>query len=182
MNIANKVTTFRFLVIPFFIAALLYYKPERDYLRFVALGIFMLAVVSDGLDGYLARIRKEQTKVGSILDPLADKLLLVISLVCLYVIRNNFPQNVQLPLWFVLVAITRDVLIILGSSVVYIAHAGFDVIPSKMGKLTTFFQMLVVIAILINFAFSNIIWYFAAIFTVLSGLGYLRRGQRLLNQ
>lgn len=151
-------------------------------MHLVALGIFMLAVLSDGLDGYVARVRNERTKAGSILDPLADKLLLTVSLVCLYVTRNNFPDGVGLPLWFVLLAISRDVLIVIGSGVIYMAHGGFEIIPSKLGKLTTFFQMLAVIAILLHFPLSYIIWSIAAFFTVISGLGYLRRGQKLLNQ
>lgn len=180
MNIANKITTFRFLVIPFFVGAILYYSPQRDYLRFVALAIFMLAVLSDGLDGFVARKRKEQTKAGSILDPLADKLLLTVSLICIFA-KENFPGGINLPLWFIVLAISRDFLIVIGSAVIYITHSDFPIIPSKTGKLTTVFQMLTVISILLQFKYSFVIWYLAAFFTIFSGLGYLRRGQKLIN-
>ncbi|MCM8771391.1 MAG: CDP-alcohol phosphatidyltransferase family protein, partial [Candidatus Omnitrophica bacterium] len=69
MNIANKVSIFRILSIPFFIACIAYYSPERDFLRFIALGIFFLAVVSDAIDGYLARKSKIKSSAGLVLDP-----------------------------------------------------------------------------------------------------------------
>lgn len=77
MNIANKISTFRILCVPFFIASLIYYTPQREYLRFVALGIFVLGVVSDAVDGYIARKSKQISKAGLVLDPLGDKLLLM---------------------------------------------------------------------------------------------------------
>ncbi|MBU0549001.1 MAG: CDP-alcohol phosphatidyltransferase family protein, partial [Candidatus Omnitrophica bacterium] len=67
MNIANKVSTFRILTVPFFIACLLYYSADKDYLRFIALFIFILAVFSDAVDGYIARIKKEHSPAGLIL-------------------------------------------------------------------------------------------------------------------
>jgi len=179
MNIANKITTFRFIAIPFFVAAILYYSPERDFLRFVALGIFMLAVISDGLDGYFARSRRELTKAGSILDPLADKLLLTAGLICIYV-KDSFPAGISLPLWFVLLVISRDFLIVLGSGVVFLTHTEFEVEPSKLGKYTVFSQMATIIAVLLQFKYSFVLWSIAAILTILSGLGYLKRGQKLM--
>jgi len=77
MNFANKISIFRILSVPFFIACLLYYSVERDYLRYLALVIFILAVISDAVDGYVARKSKLQSKAGLVLDPLGDKLLLM---------------------------------------------------------------------------------------------------------
>lgn len=182
MNIANKITIFRFLAIPFFVAVIMHYSPKLDYLRFVALGIFALAVISDGLDGYLARRRKEFTRAGAILDPLADKILLITSLICVYLIKDKFPSHISLPLWFLLLAISRDVLIVIGSASLYMSGNNFEIIPSRLGKLTTFFQMLVVLGVLIQFEYSHFLWYVAAVFTVLSGLGYLHKGQQLISQ
>ncbi|MBU3958636.1 MAG: CDP-alcohol phosphatidyltransferase family protein, partial [Candidatus Omnitrophica bacterium] len=64
MNFANKISTFRILSVPFFISSLVYYSPQRDYLRFVALGIFILGVLSDMVDGYIARKSQQQSKAG----------------------------------------------------------------------------------------------------------------------
>src|SRR3989338_7065868 len=88
LSFANKVTIVRILTVPFFIATVLYYAPERDYLRLAALCIFLVAVISDVIDGYIARTWKEKTKAGAILDPLADKLLLISAFICLYKIRS----------------------------------------------------------------------------------------------
>ena len=78
MNIANKISTFRILIVPFFVACFIYYGQdpyERDYLRFLALFLFILGVISDAIDGYIARKSKQQSPAGLVLDPLGDKLL-----------------------------------------------------------------------------------------------------------
>ena len=73
MNIANKISTFRILSVPFFIACLLYYSPERAFLKNLALAIFILGVISDGLDGFIARKAKLQSKAGLILEMMHQK-------------------------------------------------------------------------------------------------------------
>ncbi|MEI6631532.1 MAG: CDP-alcohol phosphatidyltransferase family protein, partial [bacterium] len=105
MNIANKISTFRILSVPFFIASLIYYSPGRDYLRFVALFIFLLAVFSDAVDGSIARKAKQHSKAGLVLDPLGDKLLLVGALICLYLV-GEFPAGIKFPLWVTLIVIS----------------------------------------------------------------------------
>lgn len=180
MNLANKISITRILLIPFFVAGIIYYTPEKDFLRFVALGVFMLAVLSDALDGYIARTRGQKTTLGSYIDPIADKLLLVTAFICLSMV-NNFPKGYSLPPWVVLVVISRDIIIIIGSVVVYLMKGRLEVIPSAFGKVTTFFQMLTVISVLLHFKYSFVIWDLAVVFTVLSGIGYIRRGSRLLS-
>jgi len=180
LNFANKVTIFRILAVPFFIASVLYYNPQRDVLRFVSLGIFLLAIASDAIDGYIARKQKQETKVGSILDPVADKLLLIGAFICLYVI-DGFPNGIRFPLWVVLIVISRDVIILIGSMLIYMVHGNMEILPTKWGKVTTFFQMLSVIGILIQFSYSFILWYLTVGFTVISGFGYIRKGVRVLN-
>jgi len=181
MNLANKISITRILLIPFFVASIMYYSLERDYLRFAALGIFLLAVISDGLDGYIARTKNQKTVLGSYIDPIADKLLLVTAFICL-TLASNFPQGNNLPAWVLLVVISRDIIIILGSVVVYVMKGHLEVIPSKLGKITTFFQMFTVIVVLLHFKYSYIVWTTAVIFTVLSGIGYIRCGSRVLGE
>lgn len=86
MNFANKISVFRILSVPFFVACLLYYSDQRQFLRIVALAIFCLAVVSDAVDGYIARKSKQHSPAGLILDPLGDKLLLMSAFICLNVV------------------------------------------------------------------------------------------------
>jgi cardiolipin synthase len=181
LSFANKVTIFRILSVPIFIVSVIYYNPQRDFLRFISLGIFSLAVLSDVIDGYIARRWREKTKAGAILDPIADKLLIISAFICLYLVSGKFPMGLRFPLWFVLVVVSRDAIILLGAGVIYITQGDLEVIPTKWGKATTFFQVLSVIGIFFQFEFSFVIWYLAVVFTAISGIGYLRRGVKILN-
>jgi cardiolipin synthase (CMP-forming) len=180
LNFANKITIFRILAVPFFIASVLYYDPQRDILRFISLGIFLLAVASDAIDGYIARTQKQETKAGSILDPLADKLLIISAFICLYVV-DGFPGGIKFPLWVILVVISRDAIILIGSMLIYIVHGNLEIMPTRWGKATTFFQMLSVVGILLQWQVSFTFWYLTAAFTAISGFGYIRKGVRVLN-
>lgn len=181
MNLANKITIARVLLIPFFVAAIIYYTPENDFLRFLALGIFIISVFTDALDGYIARTKGQKTALGSYLDPIADKLLLLAAFICLAMV-NSFPQGRSLPAWVVLIVISRDAIIVLGSVIIYLMKGALEVVPSKLGKATTFLQMATVIVVLLHFRYSHIIWNLTIVFTVLSGIGYIRRGSRLLSE
>ncbi|HLD83192.1 MAG TPA: CDP-alcohol phosphatidyltransferase family protein [Candidatus Omnitrophota bacterium] len=179
MNFANKISTFRILTVPFFIAAIIYYTPDKDYLRFVALVIFFLAVVSDAVDGYIARISKQQSKAGLVLDPLGDKLLLISAFICL-TFRQDLPSGIYFPLWVCLIIISRDILILLGSLVIFMVKQDINIIPSRWGKFTTSLQMLSVFLVLLQFRFSYIFWWLAIFFTLISGIDYLMRGFKTL--
>src|SRR3989338_7116124 len=132
LSFANKVTIGRILAVPFFTATVLYYIPEKDYLRYVAIGIFLAAVVSDIIDGYIARTRKQKTAAGAILDPLADKLLLISAFICLYKMGSLFGE-VRFPLWLVLAVISRDVILLLGAIIIYIVQGRLSIVPTRWG-------------------------------------------------
>ena len=179
LGFANKVTIFRILAVPIFIASILYYNPQRDFLRFISLGIFSLAVLSDVIDCYIARTRREKTKAGAILDPLADKLLLISAFISLYLI-SNFPAGIKFPLWVALIAISRDVIILLGAVVTFIIKQNINISPTRWGKLTTTFQMVSVITVLMQWRISSLFWSIAVFFTIISGVDYIRRGFKIL--
>lgn len=179
MNFANKVTVFRIVSIPFFVACILYYTTERDFLRFIALAIFLLAVVSDTIDGYIARIRKQETKIGSILDPLADKLLLSFTFLLLFFIKD-LPQGIKPPLWLVLIVVSRDIIIILGAAIIFVVKKDIEIIPTKWGKYATFFQMATVVLVLLQWQGAVIFWRICGILTIVSGLDYLIKGVKIL--
>lgn len=179
INIANKISLFRILTIPFFVAIILYYSPERDFLRFVALIIFLLAVLSDAIDGYIARTKKQITKAGAILDPLADKLLLISGFIFLY-FQGYFIGGIRIPLYIVVTVISRDVIILLGSLVIYIVRQDLEIRPSFWGKLTTILQMLVIISVLLQNKFTYLICNITFVATLISGIGYIRRGFKIL--
>ena len=177
MNFANKISTFRILSVPFFVATLVYYSPDRDGLRFVALGIFILGVISDAADGYIARKGKQYSKAGLVLDPLGDKLLLMSAFICLNLNTNLI---LRFPLWVTLIVISRDVMILLGATVIYIVKQNMEIFPTRWGKLTTSCQMAAVIALLLQLNFASIFWWLAVIFTLISGIDYVMRGFKIL--
>lgn len=177
MNIANKISTFRILSVPFFIAALIYYSPQKDYLRIVAIAIFILGVISDAVDGHIARKSKQQSKAGLILDPLGDKLLLMGAFTFLSPV-SSLPLH--FPLWVTLIIISRDAIILLGALIIYLMKQNIEVHPTRWGKLTTFAQMLSVILLLLQFKFTYIFWCLAVLFTIISGFDYIKRGFKIL--
>jgi CDP-diacylglycerol--glycerol-3-phosphate 3-phosphatidyltransferase len=139
----------------------------------VALGIFILAAISDAADGYMARKSKQQSRAGLILDPLGDKLLLMSAFICLCVNTNLEPR---FPLWFILIVISRDVIIILGAIALYVVKQSLNIIPTRWGKISTTFQMLAVVSVLLQLECSPAFWWMAAVFTVISGAFYVNRG------
>lgn len=180
MTFANKITIFRILSVPFFIATLLYYNPDREYLRYLALGIFILAIISDAIDGYIARKFRQKTEAGALLDPLADKFLLITAFILLYVISNKY-FSIKMPLWIMLVVISRDAILLLGGGVFMLTNQKFEILPTSFGKVSTFFQMMTIVCLLLRCSFSPLIWSIAMIFTVFSGFDYLRKGILILN-
>ncbi len=179
MNIANKISLFRILSTPFFIGTVLYYNTQRDYLRYISLGIFLLAALSDAIDGYIARTRKQKTRIGTILDPLADKLLLSSAFLCLYV-KRSFIHGISIPLWVVLIVISRDIIIIAGSCLIFMVRQDLELVPTSWGKFTTAFQMFTIILVLLQFKHAYLGWWVASALTVISGIQYLRGGFRIL--
>lgn len=180
LTFANKITICRILIVPFFISTVLYYTPEKDYLRYVALGIFMFAVISDLIDGYVARTRHQKTKAGAILDPLADKILLISAFLCLYKIGAAF-NGIEFPVWFVVAVISRDAALILGTMIIYLVHGDLDINPTPWGKASTFFQISSVIGILLQWDFSPILWDITTVFIFISGVDYIRIGIKIIN-
>lgn len=178
MNFANKISTFRILTVPFFITSLVYYYhyPKETYLRFIALTVFILGVLSDVVDGYIARKAKQNSRVGMILDPLGDKLLLMSAFICLYFL----PLEIKFPLWVTLIVISRDAIILLGALIILVIKQNMDILPTLWGKLTTIFQVLSVISVLMQYRFSYIFWWLAVFFTLISGMDYVKRGFKTL--
>jgi cardiolipin synthase len=179
MRYANKISAIRILIIPFLIWAIFSYSPSDNYLRFVVLGLFILAAISDWLDGFIARQRKEITYLGPIIDPLADKLLLMSTFICLY-LRNNVFGPVVLPLWLVLAVVIRDLTILFGTFLIFVVRQDIKIIPTSWGKLTTFFQMATVVCVLLQFEYSYIAFWISFVLTSVSGFDYIRKGLVML--
>ena len=180
LTFANKITVCRILAIPFFISTVLYYSPEKEYLRFVALGIFLFAVISDFIDGYVARAWHQKTKAGAILDPLADKLLLISAFVTLYIMGGSFGP-IHFPMWLVVAAISRDVMLLLGAMIIQLIKGDLNLNPTVWGKATAVFQMASIFGMLLHWGISPIIWDVTFALTIISGIDYIREGIKILN-
>ena len=173
INLANKISITRIILIPFFIAAVVYGRND------IALIVFALAVISDGLDGFIARTFDQKTVLGTIIDPVADKLLLMSAYILLATV-SSLPQALRLPPYVPIIVISRDVIIVVGAVIVYLMKGDLKVSPSIIGKITTFFQMMTIVSVLIHFRYSWILWNTTVVLTVASGLDYMTRGARLL--
>lgn len=146
LTLATKVTLLRLLGIPFFVLAMMYYRislaegqPDPRF-RAAALAIFLVIALTDALDGFLARSRGEITRLGRILDPLADKSLLLSAILMLT--APSLPAlRPQLPMWFSLTAISRDLLLAIGAFVVHHQTGHLEIRPRLTGKIGTALQM-----------------------------------------
>ena len=172
MNLPNLITLFRILISPLFFVELVSYKHGEEYHRLTALGLLSAGVISDALDGFLARVLKCQTPLGKFLDPLADKLLLLSGFLgLLWVSALPFHP----PVWFTVAVVFRDLVIVIGLIVLTLFTSKAEIKPNLLGKATTLFQMATLLAILAEIPFSVALWNITGILTILSGLSYLLR-------
>jgi CDP-diacylglycerol--glycerol-3-phosphate 3-phosphatidyltransferase len=145
-------------------------------LRWIATGIFLAIFLLDGLDGYVARKRNEISRLGTLLDPLTDKAMLLSALVLLSLPSAAFAFS--LPVWFFVLVISRDVILVGGSLIIQSLMGKVAVRPRITGKLTTFFQAMVIVWILVGFPerlFMGIVGIAAAL-TFISGIQYVYDG------
>lgn len=181
MTTANKVTIMRILLVPFFVVEVLYYvNTGNETHLLLALISFAVASICDGVDGYIARRYNQKSELGAILDPLADKLLLVSGVVVLSF--DHTPQLERVPLWLTGTIIGRDVVLLLGLIVIQMTVGKVTVRPRMVGKIATVLQMSAVLWILLKWPAPALDYIVlgAAIFTGVSGLLYVFDGMKQL--
>ena len=167
MTIPNLISLFRILLVPIFLVFII---NERFPAGLV---VFVLAGLSDGADGMVARLFNQKSRLGSYLDPLADKCLLVSAFICLAAIHI-------IPVWLTVLVITRDILILLGALILFLKYGVDTVKPSVWGKTTTFFQLATVFLVLVEKHFHLFSQYVYVVYgatgtlTVSSGILYIR--------
>ena len=182
MTTANKITILRILLIPFFVVEVLYYvKNGNEVHRFLAILSFATAAICDGVDGYIARRYNQRSELGAILDPLADKLLLVSGIVVLSF--DHRPRFDTIPLWLTGTIIGRDILILAGMVVIQMTIGKVKVRPRISGKISTVLQMVIVLWILLQWGEKWLkVWVAAAaIFTGISTVFYIWDAVRQLS-
>jgi CDP-diacylglycerol--glycerol-3-phosphate 3-phosphatidyltransferase len=173
MNIANRLTILRILLIVPFILILLW-KSEKFSYRLIAFVIFAIASLTDFLDGYLARKFNLVTNFGKLMDPLADKILVISSLLI-------FVELKYVPAWMVIVIITRDFLI---NGIRSLAASKGKVLPAGMlGKIKTTTQMIAILLIILLGAnvYNFYIMLIPVFFTIISAVVYIIEGKNYIN-
>jgi cardiolipin synthase len=169
MNVPNSLTILRILLIPVFVGFLIY---ERyDY----SLGVLLVAGLTDGLDGTIARVANQRTKLGAYLDPLADKLLLTSGFVTVSALH-------LIPLWIAILIVSRDAILMTGTLLARLTESRVDISPTLLGKGTTLVQLVYLILVValtsrhMDLLVIQPLLYLVVGLTVLSGFHYLYRG------
>ena len=177
MNLPNKLTILRMIMIPFFVAALLMEGGQVQTLRYLAAGLFIVASLTDMLDGKIARKYNLVTNFGKFMDPLADKLLVCSALICLVELK-------ELPAWMVIVIISRE-FIISGFRLVA-SDNGVVIAASYWGKFKTTFQMIAVVLLILkiealSMVTTAVVW-IALVLTVISLADYIVKNAGVLKE
>ena len=177
MNLPNKLTVLRVCMIPFFVVMLLLNGGENQTYRYIAAAIFIVASLTDMLDGKIARKYNLVTNFGKFMDPLADKLLVCSALICLVDLK-------QLPAWMVIVIISREFII---SGVRLVASDnGIVIAASYWGKFKTTFQMISVILLIVRIpaltVLTQICVWTALVLTVISLVDYIAKNHKVLTE
>ncbi len=193
MTTANKITISRILMIPVFVLLAIYYgrsvlrgQPE-EWLRISAILVFVIAAASDGIDGYIARHYNQKSQLGVILDPIADKGLLLTAIITLTFSNWHY----EFPLWFPVLIIARDIVVVSGAVLLQYFYGSVQVRPSWPGKIATFLQMTAIGGAMLqlttswewfgrSFLLLDVLVILAGLFTFISGVGYVRDGIRQL--
>ena len=172
LNLPNYLTLIRIAAIPFFLVLL--FSRLYDY----ALLVFLIGGITDALDGPVARFTNQRTRLGAYLDPLADKLLIISSLVVLTFIDT-------VPAWLTILVLSRDVIVTLGYGAIYfVVEERMEIQPSTLGKINTFLLLLTITIVLVSLYDPNMIpspvpfylFLLSAVTTIISGLQYVYRG------
>jgi cardiolipin synthase (CMP-forming) len=181
LTYANQLTILRMVFVPCFVLLLIHGHPRS------AAVLFLIAAVTDGLDGFLARKLQQQTVLGSFLDPIADKILLTAAFITLTLTVPALPMVLRIPTWLTILTISRDVLIALSALIIHLQTQHTHFPPSMLGKCTTAVQLLTVgVCMLENFkagiaqaAFPYVV-YSALALTLASGLHYAYRSIKII--
>ena len=173
MTLANRITLFRLLLVPVFAGLIAAYTREHPMERYAALVVYALAAASDMLDGFVARAYNQKTKLGTMLDPLADKLMINIGFVFMAV-NDQFAYRI--PYWFPVLILARDVTIVMGAYVINEYYGPVRVKPRISGKLTTVCLMSLVIAVLIEARFADKLLIASVVLIAISYVDYIYMG------
>jgi CDP-diacylglycerol--glycerol-3-phosphate 3-phosphatidyltransferase len=187
MTFASKITVTRILMVPIFAVLALAYGHSvasgaaNEALRWWALGVFVTAAASDGIDGWIARRFNQMSKFGAFIDPIADKSLLLTGVITLSLVDWG-QDGWRLPAWFAATVVARDCIILGGIGILWKNHREVRFAPHWTGKVTTVAQMFALGWVMLRFTQIPPTWpcIVASIFTVWSTVQYLHQGWGIL--
>jgi cardiolipin synthase len=184
MTWATRITILRLILVPVFVTFIITYddtNPREEVWRYAAIGVFVLAAISDAVDGYLARHWNQGRALGALLDPIADKLLLFAALVTLSFIPLGHLR--PFPIWFPAIIISRDALLLGGYCVLRHFRVPMDIHPHWTGKASTFFTLLAIGGVLFKLGQVTTLCLCAlgAGFALICTFIYVRQGLALLS-
>jgi len=182
LTLATKITILRILLVPVCLSQLIYYSAGyADWHRQLAFWLFVIASLSDAVDGFIARQFNQQSQLGRVLDPIADKLLLMTTVIFLAI--NPGQALPKLPLWFPILVVSRDVLLLAGALLIHVIVGEVKVKPRIVSKIATLLQMVTLGCVMLKIAPPALNWplYAAAVFTAGSFIWYLFDGARQFN-
>jgi len=176
VSIPNFLSLFRIILVPVTVIFLI------DGSFFKALAVFSLAAITDALDGFLARVLNQRTILGAYLDPLADKALLTSCFVTLSILG-------VIPGWLAVIVVSRDFIILLGISILFMVSIPFKIQPAFVSKVTTALQLITALLALVFQCWSirgavpwlHLFYWITAGFTTISGFHYLLKGMKAIN-
>ncbi len=184
----NRVTLTRIILVVPFVMVLMHLQDPvwSNWARWSALVIFAVMAVTDGLDGYLARKLNAESAAGKILDPLADKILIFFSVILL-AHQGTHVKGALLPAEVAIIAIGKDLIVVLGFCVIYFSTSRIYIDPRKVGKWCTLTQLLMIIAILLAPDLPQslkrlpvVLWWTASVLAVATVIRYFQLGHRFV--
>lgn len=173
-TIPNIITLFRIVMVPVFAISIYYIDDPAASNRWIPFWIFLVCALSDALDGILARALNARTLIGTVLDPVADKLLLLVAFVML-------TWKGLIPVWLMILVVSRDSIIVGGVLILNVVKPVVEIMPRVWGKATTFIQMLTILMVLLESPSVTILIWMTLCVTFISGFDYIISGLRYLD-
>lgn len=176
LNLANLLTSSRLACIILIACCFLAYTPDRDYYRWIALGLVLVAIATDILDGKVARLLNQVTDLGRILDAVTDALGFTLGFLFLYFLD----LGMRFPLWFVVIVVGRELIVYGLFLAVLLAHGRIEKKPGRLARINTLLLAICIVLLLLRFEYSWMLWVITAITTVITGAENVRAGARAL--
>lgn len=176
LNLANLLTLSRLACIFLIALCFIAYAPDRDYYRWIAIGLVLVAIVTDILDGKVARLLGQETDFGRVLDAVTDALGFTLGFIFLYFLD----LGMRFPLWFAVIVVGREAIVYSIFAAVILKRGRVEKKPQKLARINTLLLATCIVLLLLRFEYSWVLWVVASITTVVTGAENALAGLRAL--